>query len=798
MSRQSMNARPPRIVKFMLTLALQASFYYACSQSQALDNLVKNFNEHRINNLQEKLYVHTDQALYLTGETLWLKIYCVDGARHTPIDISKIAYLELLDTGNQPVLQSKIALTSGTGSGAIFLPATLATGNYTLRAYTQWMKNFKTEFFFHKTLAIINVFQKIETPTGVVAPAPPLAQFFPEGGTMISGLRTNVAFQVTDAEGTGIAFRGFLLTEKDDTVGHFQPEKFGIGRFSYTPTAGTRYRATIVEGSGRKTNFNLPEPANAGYALHLEDRGDEIKLSLQHSFPGRKNVYLFIHSRQRISTAQLFVIEKETVITIKKSSLFSGISHITLFDEALQPVCERLYFKSPGNPLKIERINGESEFGIRKKVTLDFSVSDPGQASPVSLSVAVVKKDSLTRPSGNILSFLDIESDLKGRIESPEYYTSSAGAEVGKALDNLMLTHGWRRYIWADIQNVKTSHAFIPEYRGHFIYGKITGPSGTPVAGIESYLSAPGKNIQFSVARSNSRGEVRFEMKNLFGDKKLVAQTNLRKDSLFRIKIDNPFSDQFEMRKLPRPGLSPALENQLLSRSVGMQVQDVFYKERSERFANPEIDSSAFYGAADESYVLDDYTRFPTMEEVLREYVKGVLVRKTKATYSFHMWDRTYNTISHEDPLILIDGIPVFDVNKAVLFDPLKLKRLDLVTRKYFMGSLTFHGIVSYQSYSGDLPDFRLDPKAVILDYQGLQLQQEFYSPQYETPLKLASRLPDRRNLLYWSPTIIPGSDGKLTLEFYTGDIAGEYSITIEGINGKGEAGSHTSSFIVK
>jgi hypothetical protein len=786
------------MVKYLLVLALQSGFYDVRSQSQSFDNLVKNFNGQRVNNLQEKLYVHTDQALYLTGETLWLKAYCVDGTFHTPIDISKVAYLELLNADNQPVLHSKIALTHGTGSGAIFLPATLASGNYTLRAYTQWMKNFKPEFFFHKTLAIINTFKTIETPA-VVAIAPPLAQFFPEGGTMISGLKTKVAFQVTDSEGTGIAFKGFLLTEKNDTIVHFQPEKFGIGSFYYTPVTGSRYRATILEPGGRKTNFELSEPTTAGYSLHVEEGSDEIKISLQHSFPGQKKVYLFIHSRQQISTAQLCVIERETVITFKKTSLFTGISHITLFDEAMQPVCERLYFNGPGNQLKIGRISGESEFGIRKKVSLDFIVSDPGKASPVSLSVAVVKKDSLTSRSGNIVSFLDFESDLKGRIESPEYYTNSTDAQVSKAIDNLMLTHGWRRFTWADIKdNVNASHPFIPEYRGHFIYGKVIDPSGNPVAGIESYLSAPGKNIQFSVARSNGRGEVRFEMKNLFGEKKLIAQTNLHKDSLLTIKIDNPFSNQFETRKLPLLRLLPALENQLLRRSVGMQVQDVFYKERNERFTASEIDSTAFYGEADESYLLDDYTRFPAMEEVLREYVKGVFVRKTKGIYYFNMWDRTHNIISHEEPLILLDGIPVFDVNKAILFDPLKLQRLDLVTRKYFMGHLTFHGIISFQTYSGDLADFQLDRRAVVLDYKGLQFHQEFYSPQYETPVKRASRLPDRRNLLYWSPTIIPGSDGKLTVEFYTGDMAGEYSVTIEGITDNGTAGSHTSSFFVK
>jgi hypothetical protein len=69
-----------------------------------------------------------------------------------------------------------------------------------------------------------------------------------------------------------------------------------------------------------------------------------------------------------------------------------------------------------------------------------------------------------------------------------------------------------------------------------------------------------------------------------------------------------------------------------------------------------------------------------------------------------------------------------------------------------------------------------------------------FYSPQYETEEQAASRLPDFRNLLYWSPDITTGSKGQTALTFFTGDVKGKYIDIIEGISTDGRAGSSTFS----
>lgn len=150
------------------------------------------------------------------------------------------------------------------------------------------------------------------------------------------------------------------------------------------------------------------------------------------------------------------------------------------------------------------------------------------------------------------------------------------------------------------------------------------------------------------------------------------------------------------------------------------------------------------------------------------------------------------------DPLVILDGIPIFDMNKVMAMDPLKIKRLDVIKDRYFWGPADAEGILSYASYKGDLAGVELDPHAVVVDYEGMQLQRVFYSPVYDTDKQIASRMPDFRSLLFWAPNINTSVQGKNQVTFYTSDEEGKYIGVIQGITANGEAGSQYFTFEVK
>ena len=89
-----------------------------------------------------------------------------------------------------------------------------------------------------------------------------------------------------------------------------------------------------------------------------------------------------------------------------------------------------------------------------------------------------------------------------------------------------------------------------------------------------------------------------------------------------------------------------------------------------------------------------------------------------------------------------------------------------------------------------------IDPRALVVDYEGLQMERVFYSPVYETEAQIKGHLPDFRNLLFWSPSVI--ANGSAPVFFYTSDQGGKYIGIIQGISANGEAASSSFTFEVK
>jgi hypothetical protein len=786
--------------KIILLAILSCSANDLSAQQHLLDTLSQKFNFYRERSLQEKLYVHVDQTSFVTGETLWFRIYCVNGSNHRPLALSKVAYIEILNQNFEPVLQSKVELQLGKAAGSLFIPASINSGTYTVRVYTNWMKNFSPEFYFHQPITLINPFREPEK-TKIKKEIAPDAQFLPEGGHLVDGVPATIGYRVTNASGKGLAFTGYVINSSRDTLIRFKPTQFGLGSFSITPSAGETYSVIIKDESEVPHKFPFPPVHTEGYTLKMEPAQDQINIHVTGKFKNNPSsfVYLFVHARNQVTHSEMrFLNNGNSTFTLDEKSFIEGISHITLFNADLQPVCERLYFKKPANALNIKVYSGKIDYDFRRKVKLSIKVSDQGsQPQEASLSLSVFKSDSLALiRQKDIRSYLLLTSDLQGEIESPESYFQPG---VENLTDLLMLTHGWRRFSWDNILSGQATRAHLPELQGHLIKGKVVDEMGNASMSVKTFLAYPSKKINLSTAISNRNGEVHYILKDFKGAQDLILQTNLAEDSVHSITIENPFSSTYAARVAPDFTLTPSAKKGLSLRSVAMQVQDIFYQSINEQevASQASADSSAFYGKADETYILDNYTRFRVMEEVMREYVPGVWVRKKKGRFYFMVLDQDHDKVFTEDPLVLMDGVPIFDVHQVMAFDPFKVKKLEVITRNYFLGNMIFPGIVSYSTYTGDLAGFPIHQKSIRLNYEGLQQQRQFYSPRYETDKKRESRIPDQRHLLYWAPRL-DVKNGVAEVEFYASDLSGDFTVQVQGLSDSGLMGSASHQFTVK
>jgi hypothetical protein len=796
-----------RSFTLLATILLSYPSYTGAQENDAL--LKEKFTAFTHTSIQEKIFVHTDKDLYLAGEVAWFKLYVVNGSTHKPLDMSKVAYIEILDQLNKPVLQAKSGLVKGEGDGSFFLPVTLSSGKYVLRAYTNWMKNAGADYFFQKTISIINS-QKALSQTASTNMDDIDIRFFPEGGNLVTNLQSRVGVKAVSSNGKSISYNGKITDETGRAVVAFSSLHAGIASFLFTPQRGHSYKAVIETETKKQLTKELPLIYNDGYVMQVtEGRNNRLSIHIE-STTNDADAYVLVHNRQVLNKA-LHVALKNGVtdVFLEKNQQGDGISHITVFNSKRQPVCERLIFTYPSQHLEISAQTDLQQYNTRNKINISLATKTGDQRTGnASMSMSVFKVDSLqTVNDVNINTYLLLSSDLKGNIESPGWYFTNVSAETVEAMDNLMLTHGWRKFAWENIMQGKpAAFSFVPEFNGHLATGKIYD-SKTGKAGIEisTYLSVPGKGTQFYPSVSDSNGMVRFDIKNMTNSNEVVVQTNILRDSTYKIDLFNPFSESYATYKPPGLQVSSSYASSLLSKSIGMQVQNIYSGKSIKQFRAAGLDSVAFYGKPDATYYLDNYVRFVTLEEVLREYVINMDVQRRREQFHLPLVDLSsqllvYNKLAlfENDPLVLLDGVPLFDISRFMKMDPRKIRKLEVVNRKYFWRGSYFDGILNWSTYTGNLSDLELDPNAIAIDYEGLQPERIFYTPLYDTEEKRSSHLPDFRNVLYWIPTLHTNETGAVTTNFYSSDVKGKYAIVVNGLSADGRSGSTVSYFEVK
>lgn len=749
----------------------------------------------------EKIFIHTDKDFYVPGETIWFKVYDVQAEGLKPSSISKVAYVELLSADNRPALQGKVRLNKGKGHGSFVVPSTANTGHYLLRAYTAWMKNFDPERYFTKTITLANMFK---TPdwASLERPASYTVRFFPEGGELVSGLASRVAFKAVDQYGNGIACKGVIVDQRHDTITRFETLKFGMGSFLFTPVTGSSYKVIFTNLPQDAVNATFPEVKAEGYVMRVT-RTESGQISVAVLAKGSYDGPMFLINQtggQVTRAMRNLLVNGYTAFLIDTSALTGGVTTFTILDSHKQPVCERLFFKRPPAGMQVDVRTDSTAYYTRSKVQLTIRPAVNHAPQKADLSLSVYSIDSLQqRSESDIYQYLWLTSELKGLVESPGYYFNKNGPERDDATDNLMLTQGWRRFRTEPPQrSLKTKYEYLPEYEGPIVTATITDKgSDKPVPGATAYLSIPGQPFHFSSAVSDDSGKVHFVPGESYGPGELVLSAS--PGNAYNIDISNSFST-YRSAWVPTSFYLPSeWKEQLLLHGMSSQVQHHFNADSFEIVGLPkDADTTPFYGVPDKTYLLENYTRFPTMEEVMREFVMDVRVRKENGRFLMQTINIPYQAYFSENPLVLLDGVPVPDVDKIFAFDPLKVKRIDVVARKFVHGNIAANGIVSYFTYNGDLANFDLDPGAVVLDYQGLQFEREFYAPIYNGSDQLNSRLPDNRNVLLWSPEVKADAHGNYDLQFFTSDIPGNYVVVVQGMDDQGKAGSTVITFSVR
>ena len=411
-----------------------------------------------------KLYLHTDREQYFLGDTIWYKSYYLDGQSNKFVPGLITMYVDLIDHTGQSVSEQVAAIDNGAADGAIDIPISLEPGEYLIRAFTDFQKEIGEDAFFHKKLEILKLESFVEGADQLIPEKLPDIDvaFLPEGGVLLEGQMNTAGVKVIDNLGHGVQIQGEILNSKGKAVANFTTSYKGMGSFQFLPRAGEIYTASVAGYPDYKYNFD--DIVEEGIKIEFEQvEGNDLRfqvLTNAESLIGRTYYFAISHHGEVIFHNKFVPKTFTFPITVNKDALPAGINRMVLLDEQLLPVSERLYFSANYeiNEIKIkpDQQSYETRSRIRLKLT-DGRGMDNELWSNLSMVVVDEFASNRESPSMNILSWLLIDSELKGHIESPQnYFSNDRGMASASKLDLLMMTQGWSRYIWSKPEEYMT------------------------------------------------------------------------------------------------------------------------------------------------------------------------------------------------------------------------------------------------------------------------------------------------------------------------------------------------------
>ncbi|MDR2810035.1 MAG: hypothetical protein LBB84_05690, partial [Tannerellaceae bacterium] len=337
-----------------------------------------------------------------------------------------------------------------------------------------------------------------------------------------------------------------------------------------------------------------------------------------------------------------------------------------------------------------------------------------------------------------------------------------------------------------------------PEYEGPIITGTLidlsTGKTAAPTEKPTALLGFVGNRTQLFGGQINEQGEVRFfttQNANLREVSTTVLPTSSEQ---YRVDIQSPFA-RHTYAPLPALPLHPAKNKALQRRSVSLQVWQTYTAEADSAEQTDNGEPLFFPGKPDWRYLLDEYTRFGTMAEVVIEFIPGLRFRKTdNNNYTLSTLTEERTGFTPLPSLVLLDGIPLIDHGLIYHYNPLLIKEIEVYKGKYVFGGTVFDGLAHFKTYRNDYPGLRLSGSTQLFSYEGTPSPRLFPTPVYRTEEQRNSRLPDYRHTLLWKPQIEP-HPGQALIPFTTSDFTGDFRIIVEGLTRDGKR-IHTTDFI--
>jgi hypothetical protein len=803
---------------------------FSFSDTSGLKILILNrLNEYVTEKYPEKIYIQTDKPYYTAGENIWFDAYLVNGVTHRMSNKSNVIYVELINKNDSIISERMLYTKSVSVKGDFQLPADLKEGNYLLRAYTNYMRNQSRSYFFRKEIPIFALYKdksyeidKAKSKTQEKLGAPDIG-FYPEGGYLVNGIKNKVAVKIKGADLLTKPVFGTIEDMKGNKITEFKTVEFGLGTFYLNPEPGKKYHA-VVPSENEDILYPLPAPLSEGYVMNTSITDKEVVINITtNKADGLKNTLLI--GQQRGLAAFDYSQDKNTKtmrVKIPKTNLIEGVLDIVLFNKSEKPVAERLaYIKKEENiSVSVKKTNGTTT-GIRDRVNMEIEVKDKsGRLVPSTLSLSITDAE-LIKPNpnaGNIRTYLLLNSDIRGKIKSPNYFfTAGDTFKKDKLLDLTMLTQGWSRFRWQELIQKSSFQKYKPEdgiyisghtidsktpFRSKFCETKITFRKKGFVQETQNtdengYFSYGPYTFKDDIGVLLQAGEGLSSEKPNFSDTNIKLSPPEQKPTIIPDRKITPFDQMFQKPK--------EMETYKQQTKKNIVTNFEFDKERelldevnikTKRITKEEIDNikrnKRTHNAFEPSYriLVDDMGMHGSgnfMELIAN--IPGIRIGNDPDAY-----DDTQHlaiTLRGLKPEYWLDGIKV-NLSIMMSVPQTNIDFIDVRNVGHASANFAFAagGVIAIYSKQGSravdvskITNRRAGSISFKLD--GFYNSREFYSPDYSFEDRNSTRA-DNRTTLYWQPNIEVKENRNAHISFYTSDDKGRFQIEIEGITDNG------------
>lgn len=820
-----------KIILFCILSLIFASFTVFTKNhfTELVDKKLKNYTSV---NTPEKIYIHTDKPYYSLDENIWYTGYLVNGITHEKSNKSWVFYVELINDNDSIIAKKKLFTNNISVAGDFKIGKDWKAGNYFLRAYTSYMRNGNSDYFFQKRVMIIdtkksdslknNIDSNITSQKNLGVIKPDL-NFYPEGGDLIENIRSKIAIKIKNDIYSNAELTGKILDNENNIISEFSTLEYGLGVFTLSPEPNKTYHANL-EVNGVEFTYPLPKTQSTGATISVVNSLKNVLIDVKsNTETGLNKTYLVIHQRGKMIYSKLeSEVKKEYSIKLPVKNLKDGIAHITLFNAEGNPESERLVFISnPLNKTSIEILKDKEVLKTRKQITLNINVKDNeggNLPSHLSMSVRDLNAFPYNKRTKNIKTWFLLNSDLRGEIKDPGYFFEKENdPKRNYLLDLVMLTNGWRRFTWKSLLNDSEKKNEFPIENGITITGT-TKQLKKPYSATqtETRLTFFGKPlIQEPIKQSDSLGRFSYGPYIFFDSVQTVIESRLTnfisekpKDRKVLILLDSDQGSPEIVRNIKlkneinnKKELTNFLKMSEYIRQINLEFEQkiqkleevtIIARKRDELSKRRQaMNERTDYGFATNRIDLEsDYTISGETVFDMLSYMPGVNAVNDSISIRG----------SSGNPIVVFDGFPI-DVDFLSTLPADEVSFIDILKGA---DAVTFanagNGVIAVYSKTGN-PNLsrNVKRKPGIIDFaaQGFYTAREFYAPDHINGFEELAKA-DVRTTLHWEPKIRITEDKGQNFTFFSSDTKGDYLIEIEGISESGIPLHAISTFSVK